>query len=152
FNAVKKNDQTLLSSPGTLVRCIENIFESCGGSSRHNADDSLVILRVRQAIELAAIFKAHGNVVLARQLHDFLDARVLAAASDHDAIEGAVGFEGFLYGMDSGDLVHFVFGSASIKGRAKFQGTLMYGLHSCPKSCVSRFIHQQNDAIQITLA
>src|SRR5262249_27819627 len=66
-----------------------------------------MVLRVGEAIELAAILEAHGDVLFARELNDFFHARILASLRDYDAIECAACFEGLLHRVDSGQLVHF---------------------------------------------
>ena len=47
-----------------------------------------------------------GTIFLPRELYDLFYARVLAAARDHDAIEGAVRFQRFLHRMYARQFVH----------------------------------------------
>ena len=65
-----------------------------------------MILRVGEAVELVAVFEAHGNAVLARELHDFFDARVLPALGNGDAIDGTLRFERLFHRVDAPQLVH----------------------------------------------
>ena len=65
-----------------------------------------MITRVGETIEIAAVFKAHGNVALASKLHNFFDAGILAALGDNDAIKGVAGFESFTHSVNAGETVH----------------------------------------------
>jgi len=102
FDAVEKNDESFASVIGALVRGGENALERSRGAGGGQSDYSLMIFRIGETIELAALFKADGNVSRAGELDDFLDARVLAPTRDQDAVERAAGVESFAYGVDAG--------------------------------------------------
>ena len=89
FDAVEKDDESLASVIGALIRGGENAFERSRSTRGGQSYDSLMIFRIGETIELAAVFKAHGNVSRAGKLHNFLDTGVLTAARDQDAIERA---------------------------------------------------------------
>jgi hypothetical protein len=65
-----------------------------------------MIAGVGEAIQIGTVFEADGNVIGTGKLNDFLDAGVLAAFSDDDAVEGGAGFEGFADGVNAGETVH----------------------------------------------
>src|SRR5579864_5779571 len=65
-----------------------------------------MIFRVGQAVELIAVLETHRNALLASELNDFFDARVLATLGDGNAVDGALGFERFFHRVDAGELVH----------------------------------------------
>ena len=65
-----------------------------------------MVLRIGQPVELPAVFESQGDSLLARELHDLLDTRVLAAFGDHDAVDGALCFERFLHGVNAGQAIH----------------------------------------------
>src|SRR5579859_3581453 len=87
FDAVEKHNESFASVIGALVCSGENALESSGGARGSQSDDTLMVLRVGQTIELAAVFKTDGDVSRAGELDNFLDTSVLAAARDQDAIE-----------------------------------------------------------------
>jgi hypothetical protein len=91
---------------GALIRSGENALESSRSAGRGQSDYSLMIFRIGETIELATLFKTDGNVSRAGELDNFLDAGVLAAARDQDAVEGAAGVESFAYGVNAGKFVH----------------------------------------------
>ena len=66
FDAIEKNDEAFASVTGAFICRGENAVERCRRARGRESDDSLMIFRIGQAIELAAVLKAHGNVVRAR--------------------------------------------------------------------------------------
>jgi hypothetical protein len=65
-----------------------------------------MIAGIGQAIELTSIFKTHRDATLTGQLHDLLDAGILAAFGDDDAVESAAGLKCFADSMNAGESVH----------------------------------------------
>ena len=106
FDAVEKDDEAFASVIGAFVGGGENAFERRRSARGGQGDDSLMIFRVGETIQLAAVFKADGNIARTSELDNFFDARVLAAARDQDAIEGAARVERFADGVDASELVH----------------------------------------------
>ena len=114
FHAVEQDDETDLAAG--LNRGCEDILQRGSGARSGYRDNPLVIFRIGQAVELIAVFEAHGNSLFARELNDFFDARVLAALGDGDAVDGALGFECFFDRVDAGELVH---GMHSVTSKTK---------------------------------
>jgi hypothetical protein len=90
FDAVQDHDE--LSIRGYLVK-----FRILG--CRTKGHDALMGVVTGEAAERSTFFKSHGNVGVARQVHDFLDAGAACASCDHNAVESAAGFESFDNGM-----------------------------------------------------
>ena len=66
FHTIEKNDEPFASVSGAFICRGENAVE-CGRCARGGqSDDSLMIFRIGQTIELATVFKAHGYVARAR--------------------------------------------------------------------------------------
>ena len=65
-----------------------------------------MIAGIRYAIQLAAIFKAHGDATLARQLHDLFHAGILAPFGNEDAVKGAARLKRFANRMNAGESIH----------------------------------------------
>ena len=63
--------------------------------------------RSRGAIDLDALLKAHGHVLLSRQPHQFFDPVAVRAFGNQQGIERAVCFQRFANRVDSGKAVHF---------------------------------------------
>src|SRR5215472_16832284 len=63
LDAVKQNDQSFLTM--RRVGAGQNALERGSGASCRNCNDALMVFRVSQAIELAALLKSHGNALLA---------------------------------------------------------------------------------------
>ena len=77
-----------------------------GGFGGAERGDALVFARAGEAIEIDALFEAHGNAVALGELDDGVDAFAVAAARDDDAVEAAAGGERFFDGVEAGDPVH----------------------------------------------
>jgi len=99
FDAIEQDDEPDLAAP--RIRACENSFQSGGGARSGKGDDALVIFRIGKAVELTAFLEAHWNALLARELQDFLDARVLPALGDSDAVDGALRFERFFHRVNA---------------------------------------------------
>jgi hypothetical protein len=106
FDAVEKNDQSFASVTSALVRRGENAFERGWGARSRESDDALMILRIGKTIELAAVFESDRDVPRTRELDYFLDACVLTAARNQNAIERAARVQGFANSVDAGELIH----------------------------------------------
>jgi hypothetical protein len=89
-----------------VIGAREDVLQRGGCTRCSHGDYSLMIAGVGQAIELAAVFKANGNSALPCELHDFFDARVLAALGDEDAVESSAGFDSFANGVNAGETIH----------------------------------------------
>ena len=102
LDAIEQNDE----SGARLIRACENVVESRRSAGGGERDHALMIFRIGEAVELAAVFETHGNALLARELHDFFDARVLPALGNDDVLDGTLRFERFFHRVDAGQLVH----------------------------------------------
>jgi hypothetical protein len=67
-----------------------------------------VVFRIGQPVELPAILESHRNALLARQLHDFFDSRVLPPLRNRDAIDRPLSFQRFFNGVYASQFVHEV--------------------------------------------
>jgi hypothetical protein len=103
FHAIEQDDQAVTAAAG--IGALEDIVERTRGAGGDDRDYSLMIFGIGEAIDLAAIFEAHGDATTARELHDFFGARVLAASRDDDAVDGAAALQGFAHGVDAGEAI-----------------------------------------------
>src|SRR3954449_2006201 len=76
FHSVEQHDQAFFAATGGFVSGLEYVFEGCGRACCDQANDSLVVFRIGEAIELTAILESHGNIFLPRELHDLFNARI----------------------------------------------------------------------------
>src|SRR5208282_5882277 len=88
------------------VRVRQNVFQGGRLARGRNRDHALMVARVGQPVELPAVLEAHGYAALPGKLHNFFNARILPALGDHNAVESAPRFEGFAYGVNTGESVH----------------------------------------------
>src|SRR5215469_4344648 len=65
-----------------------------------------MIAGIGQAVELATVFEAHGDTARTGKLNDFLNAGILAALGNDDAVEGAAGLKGFANRVNAGETIH----------------------------------------------
>src|SRR5438105_12232880 len=65
FDTIEQHDQANLAA--RLIGAGKNISKACRSASGSNRDDPLMIFRIRQTVELAAVLEAHGNAQLARE-------------------------------------------------------------------------------------
>src|SRR5262249_2409591 len=68
--------------------------------------DPLMVAGIGQAVELATVFEAHGDTARTGKLNDFLNAGILAALGNDDAVEGAAGLKGFANRVNAGETIH----------------------------------------------
>jgi hypothetical protein len=106
LDAVKQDDETFLTVASAGVGGGEDILDRGCGACGSEGDDTLMIFRTGEPIDLGAILEAQGDVPTARELDDLLDAHILASARDDNAIERAAGCEGFADGVNSRQAVH----------------------------------------------
>jgi len=93
----------------------QNVSQTRRRARRRQRHHSLVIFRIGQPVDLPAILKSQRNALLARQLHDFFDSRVLPPLRDGDAIDRAPRLQRFLNGVNPSKFVH---GKHSLQMRA----------------------------------
>jgi hypothetical protein len=89
-----------------LIRSLQNIFQSGGSACSSDGYHSLVIASIRYAIQLAAIFKAHGDATLACQLQDLFHAGILPPFGNEDAVKRAACLKRLANCMDAGKSIH----------------------------------------------
>src|SRR5579859_544151 len=65
FDAVEKHDESFASVIGALIRGGENTLERSRGAGGSQSDDTLMIFRIGETIELATVFKTDGDVTRA---------------------------------------------------------------------------------------
>ena len=75
---------------------------------RAQGDHALMGRGTRQAVQRRARFEAHGNLGLARQVDDLLQARAAGALRDQDALQRIAGAQGFGDRMNAAQQGHGV--------------------------------------------
>src|SRR5712692_3970804 len=157
LDAVEQHNQPFLSAAVAGIRGRENVVEGGSRAGSSQGHYALMILGIGQAVELAALLKSHGDVSLARQLHDFLHARILPPARDHDAVERAARFQSLAHRVYSRQPVHLessrkLLAARSIHRSAKLQNPLPCRLHWSRKRKPGGFIQKQNHAVEFAFA
>jgi hypothetical protein len=61
-----------------------------------------VFARAGEAVDLLAVFEADWDTICFCEADDSFYAVSVAAAGDHDAVEGPAGSQGFFHGVKSG--------------------------------------------------
>src|SRR6266446_3797539 len=133
LDAVEQHDQPSL--PAACVRNFQNVFERSRRARRGQRDHALVVSRIGQPVKLPAVFKPYRHALLARQLHDFFDARILPPLRNGNPIDRPLRLQRFLHGMNPCQAVH---GRNSLQASARSgkQGRSRTGIPACPR-CVS---------------
>ena len=101
LHTIEQNNQPLLAVIRAGTR--ENVFERAGGTGGGDGNDSLMDYGIGKPVELPAIFEPQGDALFACELHDLLDAGVLAALGDDDAVDGPRCVARFLHGVNTGE-------------------------------------------------
>jgi hypothetical protein len=92
FDAVEQYDSNLFRRGRALHFAAARMSSSVARGARSNqAHDALVIFRICQAIQLAAVLEAHRDISLPRQLYDLFDGACPGGRARFTIrIEGAV--------------------------------------------------------------
>ena len=84
----------------------QNIFQCRSRTRRRQRHYSLVIFRIGQPVDLSPVLEPHRNALLARQLHDLFDSRVLPPPRNRNTIDRTPRLQRFLYHMYASQLIH----------------------------------------------
>src|SRR6185437_3540933 len=103
------------------TRCFQNLFQRTRRPSRHQPHNSLMLLRIRQPVDLGSILEPHRNIPRTRQLHNFFHARILAAPRNHNAVKRSPRLQRLPHRMYPRQPIHFL--STKIKLSSTFGPT-----------------------------
>ncbi len=106
LDAIQQNNQSRLTTRSARIRSFNNFFNRSRRTRRHQPDNPLVILRIRQPVNLRPIFKPHRNISRPRQLHNLFHARILPPARNHDAVKRPPRFQRLPHRMYSRQPIH----------------------------------------------
>src|SRR6267378_5942736 len=106
-----------------------------------------MIFRIGQAVELSAVLEPHRNALLARQLHDLFDPRVLPPLRNGNAIDRPPSLQCLLNRVYARQLVHREKSlQSTVDGSRRF--TPLCALCELRELCVKYFLSVATNLIQ----